>query len=142
MMMQLRDTVLRILRESDAPLGAYEIVKRVAILRGGTCHANSVYRVLSPLIQSGEVQSIVTTRSFKLTDPGTETPIWCLCQKCKTSRPISASPIHQALDAAARAKLFQPVQNYVELIGICSDCVKSDPHQTAAATASNGRLVN
>lgn len=120
--MQLREVIIRILRASEQPLGAYDIAKHVSRLTGRKCHANSIYRVLGPMICAGQVQSIATTRSYVLVAHGPSTLLWCICQNCEECRPLAADAIHQSLDMAARSNGFRPSQRYVELIGLCPDC--------------------
>lgn len=121
-LMHLRDVIVQILRASDRPMGAYDIAKRISQIKGQKCHANSVYRVLDPMIRSGEIQSIVTERSYAFTAQKPCSLLWCICRNCKAILPLNADAIHQSLDEAARSCSFQPAQRHVELVGLCANC--------------------
>lgn len=120
--MQLRDVIVQILRSSGRPMGAYDIAKQVSLMKGQKCHANSVYRVLDPMIRSGVIQSIVTERSYTFTAQKPCSLLWCICRNCKAILPLNGDAIHQSLDEAARSRRFQPAQRYVELVGLCENC--------------------
>lgn len=120
--MQLRDIIIQILRSRENPLGAYEIATQVAKIKGGKCHANSVYRILAPMIESGDVQSIAITHSFALVETGPRALIWCVCKICRSFHPLDAEAVHQSLDIAAEAEGFRPAVRHVELIGLCPNC--------------------
>jgi Fe2+ or Zn2+ uptake regulation protein len=120
--MQLRDIIIQILRSSERPLGAYDIATQIARVKGGKYHANSVYRILTPMIQCGDVQSIAITHSFALVETGPRALIWCVCKICRSFHPLDAEAVHRSLDTAARAEGFRPSLRHVELIGQCSNC--------------------
>lgn len=124
--MPLRDVVIRILAMSDTPLGAYDIARQVSRMQGRKCHANSIYRVLEPMIRRGEIQSIVTERSYAFIARTPCSLLWCICRNCKAMQPVEADAIHQSLDKKARAFRFHPAQRYVELVGLCQNCAGHD----------------
>lgn len=104
-------------------MGAYDIAKQVSQIKGRKCHANSIYRVLGPMIRSGEVQFIASTRSYVFIAQGPCFLLWCICQNCGSTHPLDADAVHRSLDEAAQSQRFRPTQRYVELIGLCSDCM-------------------
>jgi Fur family zinc uptake transcriptional regulator len=120
----IRRRVLEVLLESHRPLGAYEIMDRVAA--GGARPAPiTIYRALDFLRDNGLVHRIESRNAF-VACVGNHTSgdlvVFLICERCGAVGEASSAAVADQLKAAARAAGFTPRAPVIEVGGICSHC--------------------
>lgn len=120
----MRRHVLEALLTSHKPLGAYEIMDRLAADTGRPAPI-TVYRALDFLRDNGLVHRIESRNAFVAcvrehaeTDP----VVFLICEHCGAVGEAAASNIADALKASARAAGFLPKSPVIEIAGVCSHC--------------------
>ena len=131
----MRRQVLAVLLGSHQPLGAYEIMERLA--PGGTRPAPiTVYRALEFLRENGFVHRIESRNAFLAcvhTHADGDPVVLLICERCGTVGETSSAEVSATLKSAARAAGFLPKSPVVEIGGVCRNCNEG---QGAAADAA------
>jgi Fur family zinc uptake transcriptional regulator len=119
----MRRQVLEALLASHQPLGAYEIIERLA---GRSRPAPiSIYRALDFLRENGLVHRIESRNAFVacVHDHGSDDlVVFLLCERCGAVGEAPGGDAAEALKASARAAGFSPKSPLIEVAGICSHC--------------------
>jgi Fur family transcriptional regulator, zinc uptake regulator len=119
----MRRQVLEALLASHKPLGAYEIIERLA---GRSRPAPiSIYRALDFLRENGLVHRIESRNAFVacVHDHGSDDlVVFLLCERCGAVGEAPGGAAAEALKASARAAGFSPKSPLIEVAGICSHC--------------------
>src|SRR5215813_2130705 len=120
----IRRDVLAALLVSHRPLGAYEIMDRLA--PEGTRPAPiTVYRALDFLRENGFVHRIESRNAFVACvhshDIG-ELVVFLLCERCGAVGEASSPEVAAKLKSAARAVGFTPKSPVIEISGVCTHC--------------------
>jgi Fur family zinc uptake transcriptional regulator len=120
----MRRQVLEVLTTSHQPLGAYEIMDRLA--KDGTRPAPiTVYRALDFLMEQDLVHRIESRNAFlacvKPHDAGAPV-VFLICEKCGAVGEAASAAVGQSLSAAAKQAGFTPKSPVVEITGICAHC--------------------
>ncbi|MCZ7660258.1 MAG: transcriptional repressor [Xanthobacteraceae bacterium] len=120
----MRRQVLEVLATSHQPLGAYEIMDRLA--RHGPRPAPiTVYRALEFLVEQDLVHRIESRNAFlaciRPHDAGVPV-VFLICERCGAVGEASSAAVGQSLAAAARQAGFAPKSPVVEITGICAHC--------------------
>jgi Fur family zinc uptake transcriptional regulator len=121
----MRRHVLEALLGSHRPLGAYEIIERLA--GRGPPAPITVYRALDFLMENGLVHRIESRNAFLACahdHDETSMVAFLICDHCGSVGEIPAAPVAQSLNAAARASGFAPKLSVVEIAGTCAHCQK------------------
>ncbi|MFS8036239.1 Fur family transcriptional regulator [Xanthobacter sp. AM11] len=124
----LRRSVMRALAESHVPLGAYEIVERLAAA-GEPTPPMSVYRVLDFLVAEGLAHRIESRNAFLACahpHEGDEVVVFLICDRCGLTREVSSHAVGRDLAWAARAVGFEPRQRVLEVAGTCGPCREAE----------------
>jgi len=119
----MRRQVLQALLASHRPLGAYEIIERLA-------HKHrpapiSVYRALEFLRENGFVHRIESRNAFVAcvhNHDGGDLVVFLICERCGAVGEAPGGGAAEALKASSRAAGFVPKSPLVEIAGICSHC--------------------
>ena len=123
----IRRSVLEALLASHQPLGAYDLIDRLAD-DGGRPAPITVYRALDFLMGNGLVHRIESRNAYLACahdhDAGTMIA-FLICEHCGSVGEIPAAPVAQSLNAAARATGFTPTLSVVEITGTCAHCQKA-----------------
>jgi Fur family zinc uptake transcriptional regulator len=130
----LRHDMLDILAAATAPLGAYEIIDRLAERQQRRVAPITVYRTLDFLVAHGFVVKIESRQAYVACDhPGhAHHGALLICTKCGATDEIESPETERALQAAARGTGFEPQRQIIEIEGTCAACVEHN----AAAHAS------
>jgi Fur family zinc uptake transcriptional regulator len=119
-----RRQVLEALTASHRPLGAYEIIDRLAE-RGPRPAPITVYRALDFLLGQGLVHRIESRNAYiaciSRHQAGTMM-VFLLCDLCGAVGEASSTAVAKSLLAAAKTAGFTPKTPVVEIPGICSYC--------------------
>jgi Fur family zinc uptake transcriptional regulator len=121
--------LLKLLRASPRPLGAYELLARAR--RKGIVSPTIIYRALKRLLDAGEIHRVASLNAFvairekpsSASDEGQPHPI-CLaiCDGCGSANELSAPAAYPDLRIDASASAFAPHSITVEVRGLCGEC--------------------
>jgi Fur family transcriptional regulator, zinc uptake regulator len=120
----LRRRALEVLAESHRPMGAYELIDRLAEA-GSRPAPTTVYRTLDFLIGQGLVHRIESRNAFVACSDAhshQSVVVFLLCQRCGTAAEADAADVAGSLAHLAAAAGFAPAGQIVELQGICAAC--------------------
>src|SRR5215510_3376447 len=120
----IRRKVLGALLGSHRPLGAYEIIERIA--PGAARPAPiTAYRALEFLRENGLVHRIESRNAFIACVHNHALGalvVFLICERCGAVGEASSSEVTATLTAAARSAGFTPKSPLIELTGICTHC--------------------
>jgi Fur family transcriptional regulator, zinc uptake regulator len=120
----IRRKVLDELLGSHKPLGAYEIIDRLAH-RGARPAPITAYRALEFLRENGLVHRIESRNAFIAcvhSHPAGELVVFLICEHCGAVGEASSADLAASLTSAARAAGFAPKSPVIEITGVCSHC--------------------
>ena len=120
----VRRRVLAALLGSHKPLGAYDIVERLAPT-GMRPAPITAYRALEFLRENGLVHRIESRNAFIAcvhNHAAGELVVFLICERCGAVGEASSVDVTATLTAAARAAGFTPKSPVIELTGICTHC--------------------
>ncbi|TCZ66634.1 Fur family transcriptional regulator [Roseicella aquatilis] len=130
----LRREVLRLVLESEAPVGAYALLDRLKASRAGAAPP-TVYRALDFLVEQGLIHKVERLNAFIGCTDALDHPEDCgcgaahdhphqflICDRCGATAEISDPGVALALTRAARAAGFRSRRATVEVEGICARC--------------------
>jgi Fur family zinc uptake transcriptional regulator len=126
-MTPLRQTVLAIVSESPAPLGAYAIIEALARREGKSIAPPTVYRTLDFFLEHGFLHKIESRNVYARCehfDHAHEGAL-LICEKCGRSDEVEDAALAQALAATAERAGFFARRRMVEMIGLCRDCAEA-----------------
>ena len=118
-----RRRTLEILLEAGRPLGAYEVLEKLAA-DGFGAQPPVAYRALDFLIEQGLVHRVRKLNAFTAcTHPETaHSAAFLICRLCGGAAETCAEPKRGALGRAARELGFEIERTIVEAEGVCADC--------------------
>jgi Fur family zinc uptake transcriptional regulator len=120
----LRRKVLGTLLASHQPLGAYDIMERLAPT-GPRPAPITVYRALSFLCENGFVHRIESRNAYLacVRPHATDDPIvFLICERCGAVGEASSPEVGSMIKSAARSAGFTPKSPVIEIGGICTHC--------------------
>ena len=120
----IRRQVLEALVAGHRPLGAYEIMDRLAE-QGPRPAPITVYRALDFLLEHGLVHRITSRNAFVAClhkHAATDSVIFLICERCGAVGEAPSQPVTQALSKAAAAAGFLPKVPVIEVTGTCAHC--------------------
>ena len=120
----MRRRVLEALLASHQPLGAYELIDRLAV-RTARPAPITVYRALDFLREQGLVHRIESRNAFiacvhnhERSDP----VVFLICEKCGAVGEAASAAVADTIKSASRAAGFVPKTPVIEISGICANC--------------------
>jgi len=120
----IRRKVLGALLASHKPLGAYEIIERLAP-KGTRPAPITAYRALEFLRENGLVHRIESRNAFIAcvhNHAAGALVVFLICERCGAVGEASSADVTSTLTSAARAAGFTPKSPVIEVSGICSHC--------------------
>ncbi len=120
----IRRQVLETLLASHNPLGAYEIIDRMASRKRRPAPI-TVYRALDFLRENGLVHRIESRNAFVAcghNHSGGDLVVFLICERCGAVGEVPGGAVAEALKAASRAAGFAPKNPLIEIVGICAHC--------------------
>jgi len=123
----MRRKVLEALLESHQPLGAYEIIDRLA-QQGGRPAPITVYRALDFLREQELVHRIESRNAFMAcvhNHAAGDLVVFLLCERCGAVGEAPAAAVADALRNASRGAGFAPKTSVIEISGTCAHCRRS-----------------
>jgi len=125
----VRRRVLEALLASHAPLGAYELIDRLAQKNGNQAGARpapiTVYRALDFLRAQGLVHRIESRNAFIacVHDHASGDPVvFLICEKCGAVGEAASAAVAETIKTASRTAGFTPKTPVIEISGICAHC--------------------
>jgi Fur family transcriptional regulator, zinc uptake regulator len=119
----MRRNVLEALLASHRPLGAYEIIERLA--DPGRPAPVTIYRALDFLRDNGLVHRIESRNAFVAcvhNHADNDIVVFFLCERCGAVGEAPGGAVAETLKASARAVGFAPKSPVIEIAGICAHC--------------------
>ena len=123
----MRRQVLEALAESHKPLGAYEIMEKIAG-NGPRPAPITIYRALEFLRDNGLVHRIESRSAFVACVGNHQSDAvvaFLICERCGAVGEAPAAAVGQTLTAAVKSAGFSPKMSVIEITGTCSHCTKS-----------------
>jgi Fur family transcriptional regulator, zinc uptake regulator len=120
----IRRRVLEALSASHQPLGAYELIDRLAS-RGARPAPITIYRALDFLREQGLVHRIESRNAFIACgqEHGSGDPVvFLICEKCGTVGEAASAAVADTIKTASRAAGFTPKTPVIEISGVCAHC--------------------
>src|SRR6478672_2276329 len=120
----IRRKVLAALLGTHKPLGAYEIIERLA-LTGPRLAPITTYRALEFLRENGLVHRIESRNAFVAcvhNHAASALVVFLICERCGAVGEASSEQVSATLTSAARAAGFTPKSPLIELTGVCTHC--------------------
>jgi len=120
----LRRRVLELVWRSHQPVGAYEILDRLAADTGQRAAPPTVYRALDFLLEQGLVHRIESQSAFVGCSRPGETHVFeiLLCTSCGRAAELPGDRVTRAIKASAAEVGFAVERQTVEVIGRCREC--------------------
>jgi Fur family zinc uptake transcriptional regulator len=120
----IRRNVLAVLLGSHKPLGAYDIIERLA-LKHGRLAPITAYRALEFLRANGLVHRIASRNAFIAcvhNHAAGDLVVFLICEGCGVVGEASSAEVTATLTSAARGVGFIPKSPVIEITGICTHC--------------------
>ena len=119
----MRRQVLEALLASHKPLGAYEIIARLAEKTRPA--PITIYRALDFLRRNGLVHRIESRNAFVAcvhNHGGGDIVVFLICERCGAVGEAPGGSLAEAVKASSRAAGFSPQSPLIEIAGICAHC--------------------
>ena len=120
----MRRQVLAALLASHAPLGAYELIDRLAA-QGARPAPITVYRALDFLREQGLVHRIESRNAFIAcvqNHASGDPVVFLICEKCGAVGEAASAAVAETIKSASRAAGFTPKTPVIEISGVCAHC--------------------
>jgi Fur family zinc uptake transcriptional regulator len=120
----LRRHVLEALLASHQPLGAYELIDRLAAA-GARPAPITIYRALDFLREQGLVHRIESRNAFIACVHNHESGdpvVFLICERCGAVGEAASAAVADTIKRASRAAGFTPKTPVIEISGICAHC--------------------
>jgi len=120
----IRRAVLEALLSSHQPLGAYELIDKLAA-RGARPAPITIYRALDFLREQGLVHRIESRNAFIAcvhNHDSSDPVVFLICEKCGAVGEAAAAAVADTIKNASRAAGFTPKTPVIEISGICAHC--------------------
>jgi Fur family zinc uptake transcriptional regulator len=120
----IRRSVLQALLASHQPLGAYELIDRLA-KRGARPAPITIYRALDFLREQGLVHRIESRNAFIACVHNHESGdpvVFLICEQCGMVGEAASAAVADTIRNASRAAGFSPKTPVIEISGICAHC--------------------
>jgi Fur family transcriptional regulator, zinc uptake regulator len=123
----VRRRVLEALLTSHAPLGAYELIDRLAV-DGPRPAPITIYRALDFLREQGFVHRIESRNAFIacVHHHATGDPVvFLICERCGAVGETAGATVALTIRTASRAAGFTPKTPVIEIFGTCAHCTQA-----------------
>jgi Fur family transcriptional regulator, zinc uptake regulator len=120
----IRRQVLEALLAHHRPIGAYEIIERLAA-KGGRPAPITIYRALDFLLGQGLVHRIESRNAYIACISRHQAGammVFLLCDLCGAVGEAPSAAVAKSLIAAAKSAGFTPKTPVVEIPGVCAHC--------------------
>ncbi len=124
----IRRRVLEVLLAGHQPVGAYEIMDRLAN-EGSRPAPITIYRALDFLLEHGLVHRLTSRNAFMAcihNHAANDNVVFLICEACGAVGESSSQAVTRTINEAAAAAGFQPKVPVIEVSGLCAHCRNSD----------------
>ncbi|WP_100637858.1 Fur family transcriptional regulator [Marinobacter salexigens] len=125
-----RERVLEIIWQSHKPLGAYDVLAKLAS-EGHSAAPPTVYRALDFLQQYGLVHRIASLNAFIGCAHAGElhTGMFLICRCCGNALELTTTSVSKAIHEAASTQAFRSESVILEVTGLCPNCQAEQPDE-------------
>src|SRR6266849_3858313 len=123
----IRRKVLAALLGSHKPLGAYDIIERLALKHVRPAPITA-YRALEFLRANGLVHRIASRNAFIACvhdHSAGDLVVFLICEGCGVVGEASSTEVTATLTSAARGVGFVPKAPVIEITGVCTHCIQT-----------------
>lgn len=120
----MRRSVLAELLASHQPLGAYDLIDRLAT-HGARPAPVTVYRALDFLRAQGLVHRIESRNAFIAcvhNHASGDPVVFLICERCGVVGEAAAAAVAETIRNASRVAGFTPKTPVIEILGVCGHC--------------------
>jgi Fur family transcriptional regulator, zinc uptake regulator len=120
-----RRRVLEILAEEGGPLGAYDLIEKIAAATGKHPAPISVYRALDFLLENGLVHRLASRNAFLACGHGhkhEEPVVFLICETCGAVTEATSKALHREIAGLGLESGFAPQSQVLEITGLCRAC--------------------
>ena len=119
----IRHRVLEALLASHVPLGAYELIDRLAV-RGARPAPITIYRALDFLIDNGLIHRIERMNAFiGCSHPGeAHRGFFLICGDCGNAEELHSDGLAETISSSANRRGFAARDMTLEVTGVCAEC--------------------
>jgi Fur family transcriptional regulator, zinc uptake regulator len=119
----IRRDVFELLCGHDRPVGAYELLDELKMLRPRAAPV-TVYRALDFLLEAGLAHRINALNAFTACRGSDQAHagLMLICSKCSNVIELEDRRVERSIQRSAADRAFQTRDEPVEVVGTCSDC--------------------
>lgn len=120
-----RRRILEILAREGRPLGAYELIDRVAAVTGKRPAPISIYRALDFLLENNLIHRLASRNAYLACGHGhtaQEPIVFLICDVCGEVVEATSEAMRGSLAELARQAKFSPRAQVMEIAGRCQVC--------------------
>jgi Fur family transcriptional regulator, zinc uptake regulator len=120
-----RRKVLEILAQEGRPLGAYDMIEKIADATGKHPAPISIYRALDFLLENGFVHRLASRNAFLACAHGhrhEEPVVFLICENCGSVTEATSKSLHREIAALGVESGFAPHTQILEITGLCRTC--------------------
>ena len=120
----IRRKVLEALLSTHRPLGAYELIDRLAE-RGTRPAPITIYRALDFLREQGLAHRIESRNAFiacVANHASGDPVVFLICEQCGAVGEAASAAVADTIKSASRAAGFTPKTPVIEISGVCAHC--------------------
>jgi Fur family zinc uptake transcriptional regulator len=132
-----RRRVLEAIATARTPVGAYDLIDRLADADGSRPAPITVYRALDFLMAEGLVHRIASKNAYLACNHSHDADaavVFLLCDACGNVREVSDPAVAKSLSAAAKSVGFAASRSVLEMTGTCAACATSRAEGIAVPT--------
>jgi Fur family zinc uptake transcriptional regulator len=121
----IRRRVLEVVAAAHGPVGAYDVVERLAAAGEGRPAPITVYRALDFLIGQQLVHRIASRNAYVACNhshAAEDTIVFLICEACGDVEELADPRVARTIAAASAAEGFNVRQPVLELTGTCARC--------------------
>jgi Fur family zinc uptake transcriptional regulator len=123
-----RQVILDMLCAAGRPLGAYEMIDKLADENGRRPAPISVYRALDYLLENGLVHRLATRNAYLACGHRhhqSEPVVFLICETCGKAEEATSTGLDDSLAAVTASSRFKPRAAMIEIAGVCAACAAS-----------------
>ncbi|MHB8886956.1 MAG: Fur family transcriptional regulator [Methylovirgula sp.] len=120
-----RRLILEILAREGRPLGAYDMIEKVAETTGKRPAPVSIYRALDFLLENSLVHRLASRNAYLACDHGhglQDLVVFLICENCGTVVEATSDALRHDLATLAATTQFAPRSQVMEIAGRCRAC--------------------
>jgi Fur family zinc uptake transcriptional regulator len=120
-----RRLILEILAREGRPLGAYDMIEKVAEATGKRPAPVSIYRALDFLLENGLIHRLASRNAFLACGHGhheQDLVVFLICENCGSVVEATSDALRRDLAALTTASHFVPHTQVMEIAGRCKAC--------------------